>query len=169
MASTSAGIVYSFGMMAVLMPYCSAASAVTGPIEATLRGIQEVGRLLGAEDLHEVLDRGRARERHHVDALLEQHAIDVRIAFALDLGEHRPVRDDFGHVRAALAQFLGQHFARDVRARKQKALAFDVALFAQRLHDRFGARFGRFEIDPQAVAGEAIGRCRADGHELARP
>src|SRR5688500_6717631 len=35
MASTNAGTVYSFGMMAVLMPYCSAASAVTGPIDAT--------------------------------------------------------------------------------------------------------------------------------------
>ena len=27
---------YSLGMMAVLMPYCSAASAVTGPIDATV-------------------------------------------------------------------------------------------------------------------------------------
>ena len=35
MASTRAGIVYSFGMIDVAMPYCSAASAVTGPIDAT--------------------------------------------------------------------------------------------------------------------------------------
>ena len=43
MAWTSAGIVYSLGMIAVLMPYCSAASAVTGPIDATFVAFNRSG------------------------------------------------------------------------------------------------------------------------------
>ena len=73
---------------------------------------------------------------------------------------------DLGHVCAALAQLVGQHFARDVRARQKKPLALDVAQLAQRLHDRFGARFGRLEIDLEAVPREALGGRRADRDQL---
>ena len=60
----------------------------------------------------------------------------------------------------------GQHFARDVGARKKKALALDVAQLSQRLHDRFGARLRRLEIDLESLPREALGRRRANRDEL---
>ena len=126
-ASTSAGIVYCAGTIAVWMPYCAAASAVTGPIDATTVGAQQIGGRLGAEQLDEIAHRRRARERDDVDRALEQHAVDVGLAFALGLDRDRAVGDDFGHVRAALAQLLGDHLAPDVGARQQHALALQSA------------------------------------------
>ena len=86
------------------MPSCVAASAVTGPIAATTVFFEQIDGLLGAVDLGEVPDRRRARERHHVDAAVEQHAVDVRVAFLLRVLEHGAVGDDVGDDGARAAQ-----------------------------------------------------------------
>ena len=143
-AWTRPGTVYSVGTIVEVMPSCCAASAVTGPIDATTRAGQQVGRLLLAERLDEVPHRRRAGERHGVDLALEQQLVDVGIAFALRLGGERAVGDDVGDQGAGLAQIVGQHLARDLGAREQDlgALAARRARASPRRRARRGARAG---------------------------
>ena len=47
------------------------------------RRAQQIGGLLLAEDLREVLDRAGARERDGVDLPVEQHPVDVLVAVPL--------------------------------------------------------------------------------------
>src|SRR6266550_830655 len=56
---------------------------------------QEVRGRFGAHHLDEIADRRRARERHDVDAPIEQHPVDVGLALALRLGDGRAVGDHF--------------------------------------------------------------------------
>ena len=114
-------------MTVVAMSSCCAASAVTGPIEATTVELQQVGRLILPEHRDEVPDRRRARERHRVDLPVEQHAVDVLVAVAVGARRHRPVGGDVEDVGAGLAQLVREQVAGDVGARQQEALALQVA------------------------------------------
>ena len=70
-------------MIVVVMFDCAAASAVTGPIEATTVGRSRSAAGSAPSTLHEIAHRRGAGERHHVDPALEQHPVDVGLAFAL--------------------------------------------------------------------------------------
>ena len=107
------------GMIVVVMPSCAAASAVTGPIDATT----VVCSRSAACSAPSILTKLRT-----ADALvnvttsispLEQHAVDVGLALALRLGDDRAVGDDFGDVGALLAQLVGDA----PRARCRRAAA----------------------------------------------
>ena len=150
-------------MTLVAMSSCCAASAVTGPIEATTVEPQEVDRLIEAEHGDEIPDRRGARERDRIDLAVEQHAVDVRLAVPIDPRRDRPVRGDVEHERARLAQLVGEQIARDVRPRQQEALALDVAGRLERLDDRLGPELGRRQVDADAVTRDARGRRRPDG------
>jgi hypothetical protein len=119
-------------------------------------GAQQIGRLLAAEDLDEVPDRGRARERDRVDLPVEQHAVDVLVGIAVRAREQRAIGDDLHHVGAGGAQLVGQQFARDVGARKQDAHPLQPRVEPrERRHDRFRAVLFRRQIDPDAVPRDA--------------
>ena len=109
------------------MPSCCAASAVTGPIDATTVVRSRSAACSSPKMLREVLDRAGARERDRVDLAIEQHPVDVVIGVALAAAEHRPVGRDLADLGAGVAQLVGEHLARDVGARQQDARALQIA------------------------------------------
>ena len=133
---------YWVGTMLQLMPSCAAASAVTGPIAATSVACSRSAAASAAVQLREAPHGRGAGEGDHVDAAIEQHAVDVGLAIALRVDRHRPVGDDLGHLAAAFPEFLADDLAPDVGAREQEPLALDVAGVEQRLDDALGTRFG---------------------------
>ena len=120
------------------------------------RRAEQVGGRIGAEHVHEVADRRRARERHDVDAPLEQHLEDVRFAFALGFGGDGSIRDDLGDLGAQPPQFVGDDLPADIGARQQEPPAAHVAGVRDGAHERFRAELGRRHVDLEAVAQAAV-------------
>ena len=135
---------------------------MTGPIDATTVVRRRSAAGSCAQHLDEASHRRRARERHDVDAALQEHPVDVRLALVLGFRHDRAVGHRLGHLRAVLLQFLGDHFAPDVGARQEDLQATDVARLGQRLRQRFGAILGGHQIDLEPVAREPLGRRRPD-------
>ena len=102
-------------MMAVAIPSRLAASAVTGPMEATTHVREEVHRRLGPEPGDETPYRRRARERDDVDPALAQHPGDVD-PFGVGDG-HGPVGRDVDHLGARAAELVRQRSPRDIGPR----------------------------------------------------
>ena len=144
------------GMIVVWMLDCAAASAVTGPIEATtvVRSRSAAGS--APSTLHEVAHRRRAGEGHHVDAPVEQHAVDVGLAFALRLGDDRAIRDDLGDLGALPAQLVGDaprgRCRRAAAARAGRARSPSPPARATTASARYSARH---QVHLQAVAAPA--------------
>jgi hypothetical protein len=78
------------------------------------RARQQIGGLVGAVDLNEVLDRGCAGEGHHLQLAVEQHAVDVGPVIGLRLVEHGTIGDHLRDRRSAFPQVVGHHLAPDV-------------------------------------------------------
>src|SRR5262249_6566032 len=108
---------------------------------------EQVGRRLDADDAYEIPNRRRARERHDIDATFEQHAVDVRLAFAVRVHGDRAVGDDLGDVGAFLPQLIGEQLAADVGVRQEDLLASDFADLRERAEDRLRTVLGRGEVD----------------------
>ena len=141
------------------MPSCCAASAVTGPIDATTVVPQQVGGLLRAEDLStKFLTADALGERHGVDLPIEQHPVDVVVAVALRFARQRPVGDDLGDLGARLAQLLAEH----ARGRCRPAAAGSAGpcsgpdAAAARRRTASARYSGGHQIDPEAVARAAL-------------
>ena len=78
-------------------------------------------RMVGAEHLGEIPDRRRARERHDVDAMLEQHAVNVGLALAFLLGHDGAIRDHFGDLGTLTPELVRDQLAADVGMRQQNS------------------------------------------------
>ena len=112
----------------------------------------------------EVPDRRGAGERHRVDLPIEQHAVDVRSAFALRARRRRAIGDDVDDVGARLAQRVGEQISRAMSARgSRKRLPVERADGLERLDDRLGAELGRRQVDADAVPRDPRRRRRPDG------
>ena len=107
-----------------------------------------------------------ARKRYHVDPPLEQHAIDVGLAFTLRFGDNGPIGDDLGHIGALLAKFLGDNLPADIGVRQQDAEAPHVPGVRDRADECLRAELRRGHIGLQAIPREALGRRRSHGAEL---
>ena len=133
---------------------------------------QQIGGRLRAQDAHEVAHRRRARERDDVDAPLEQHPVDVRLAFAIGFDRDGAIGHHLGDVGALFAQLVGDQLAADVRVRQQNLLSAHVARFRQHAQHRLRSVLGRGEIDLQPVTAPAAppspGRRRTASRRRAR-
>ena len=105
------------------MPSCCAASAVTGPIDATTVVRSRSAACSSPKIFAKFWTVLALVNVIGVDLAVEQHPVDVLIAVALAAAEHRPVGRDLGDVGARVAQLVREHFARDVGARQQEARA----------------------------------------------
>ena len=63
---------------------------VTGPIEATTVWVEQIGGLILTEDVAKARTAEGLVKRHHVDAVLEQHPIDVGPAAVAKRSRRRP-------------------------------------------------------------------------------
>jgi hypothetical protein len=91
------------------------------------------------------------------DPTVEQHAVDVGLAFALRIHDRRPVSDDLGHVDSLVAELVADHLAADVGAGNQHVETLEMPRCQECVRDGVRGVLGREEIDFQPVLGEALG------------
>ena len=99
------------GMIVVTIPSCAAASAVTGPMHAT---VVCCSRSAACSSPMTRTNLRTADALVNVTASmlpLEQHAVDVGLAFALGLRDDRAVRHHVGDLRAGVPQAPAQQLA----------------------------------------------------------
>jgi hypothetical protein len=73
---------------------------------------------------------------HGIDLTIEKHAVNIVLAVAFGPSGYGAVGHDVDDLGPGLAEFLGQPVARDVRTRKQDALALETARRFQRIEQR---------------------------------
>src|SRR6266496_934679 len=100
------------------MPHCDAASAVTGPIDATtvVRSRSAAG---SAEAASQCGIETTVMPTSYTIPAVEQHSVDVGFAFAFRFDGERAVRDHFGDVGALAPKRVGDQLAADVAARQK--------------------------------------------------
>jgi len=85
------------------------------------RRAQHVRHRVGTVDVDELPDRRRADERDHVDLLLEEHLVEVRLAPIARKDLDRPVGTDFRDLGTGLPQLGSQQIPRALRLQQEDA------------------------------------------------